>query len=38
MNNALSDAALHLATLYAQKGDTKKSLEFYKQHYDGART
>ncbi|KAL4511805.1 hypothetical protein ABPG72_012650 [Tetrahymena utriculariae] len=38
LNNAQSDAALHLATLYAQKGNIPKSLDYYKQHFDGART
>ncbi|EGR30552.1 hypothetical protein IMG5_129380 [Ichthyophthirius multifiliis] len=38
LNNSQSDAALHLATLYAQKGNVPKSLEYYKQHFDGART
>ena len=37
-NNSQSDAALYLAKLYHQKGNIPKSLEFYQQHFDCART
>ncbi|CAD8090961.1 unnamed protein product [Paramecium sonneborni] len=36
--NSQSDAALHLAKLYQSKGNTAKSLEYFQQHFDCAKS
>ncbi|KAM3134990.1 hypothetical protein pb186bvf_012990, partial [Paramecium bursaria] len=38
LHNAQSDAALMLAKLHQQKGNTAKSLEYFQQHFDCAKS